>query len=143
MKELLELLPGMKYVQGVDTSYIRGVPLLGTFFCSGFGVTRASDPLFLRGLKLLRCLYLCVGRILRYPPQKKTQRFSSMTGSCMLDTRTDAIKTTPSFTFLFYKGLSNDVVGVSRGTTVIQEIRPGAVFKTGGFVREKLGGLPP
>ena len=37
------------------------------------------------------------------------------------------------------KGLSNDDVGAERGT-VFQEIRPGAVFKTGGFVKEKLGG---
>ena len=44
--------------------------------------------------------------------------------------------------FLGCKGLSNDgVVGVARGT-VFQEIRPGASFKTGDLVREKLGGLP-
>ena len=29
-----------------------------------------------------------------------------------------------------------------QGGTVFQEIRPGAVFKTGDFVEEKLGGLP-
>ena len=39
------------------------------------------------------------------------------------------------------KGLSNDDVGVTR-STVFQEIRPGAGFKTGEFVKEKLGGLP-
>ena len=38
-------------------------------------------------------------------------------------------------------GLSNDDVRVARGT-VFQEIRPGAGFKTGDFVKEKLGGLP-
>ena len=39
------------------------------------------------------------------------------------------------------KGLSIDDVGVSRDT-VFQEKRPGAVFETGDFVKEKLGGLP-
>ena len=43
--------------------------------------------------------------------------------------------------FLVCKGLSNDDVGVARGT-VFQEIRPIAGFKTGGFAKEKLGGLP-
>ena len=37
--------------------------------------------------------------------------------------------------FLDCKGLSNDDVGVARGT-VFQEIRPGAGFKTGDFVKE-------
>ena len=39
------------------------------------------------------------------------------------------------------KVLSIDDVGVSRDT-VFQELRPGAGFETGGFVKEKLGGLP-
>ena len=39
------------------------------------------------------------------------------------------------------KGLSNDDVGVATGT-VLQEIRPGAGFKTDDFVKENLGGLP-
>ena len=39
------------------------------------------------------------------------------------------------------KGLSNDDVGGARGT-VLKEIRPGAGFKTGDFVKEVLGGLP-
>ena len=45
--------------------------------------------------------------------------------------------------FLVCEGLSyrTMTVGVSRDT-VIQEIRPGAGFKTGDFVKEKLGGLP-
>ena len=34
--------------------------------------------------------------------------------------------------------LSNDGVAVARGT-IFQEMRPGAVFKTGDFVKEKLG----
>ena len=38
------------------------------------------------------------------------------------------------------KGLSNDDVGAARDT-VVQEIRPGAGFKTGDFVNETLGGL--
>ena len=38
-------------------------------------------------------------------------------------------------------GLSNDDVWVVRDT-VFQKIRPGAGFKTGDFVKEKLGGLP-
>ena len=35
------------------------------------------------------------------------------------------------------KGLSNDDIGAARGT-VFQEIRPGAGFKTGHFVKDKL-----
>ena len=44
-------------------------------------------------------------------------------------------------TFHACKGLSNDDVRVARVVTVFQEIRPGAGFKTGDFVIEKLGGL--
>ena len=43
--------------------------------------------------------------------------------------------------FLACKGLSTDDVGVSMDT-VFQEIRPGAGFGTGDFVKETLGGLP-
>ena len=43
--------------------------------------------------------------------------------------------------FLCRQGLSNDCVEVALGT-VFQEIRPEAGFKTGDFVKEKLGGLP-
>ena len=44
--------------------------------------------------------------------------------------------------FLFAKGnQSNDGVGVPRGMT-FQELRPGAGFETGGFVKKKLGRLP-
>ena len=39
------------------------------------------------------------------------------------------------------KGHSNDDVGVAKGTA-FQETQPGAGFKTGDFVKEKLGGLP-
>ena len=44
-------------------------------------------------------------------------------------------------TILVCKGLSNDDVGVARGT-VLQEVRPGAGFKISDSVNEKLGGLP-
>ena len=40
------------------------------------------------------------------------------------------------------QGLSNDDVGVARGN-VFQGIQPGAGFKTGDFVDEKLGGRVP
>ena len=43
--------------------------------------------------------------------------------------------------FFVCKLLSNDDVGVARAT-VFQEIRPNVDFKTGDFVKEKLGGLP-
>ena len=52
-----------------------------------------------------------------------------------------AIKSRPPCIFLFaMEGLSNNDVGVARGT-VFQEVRPGAGFKTGDFVKERLGGL--
>ena len=38
-----------------------------------------------------------------------------------------------------HEGLSNNDVWVAKGT-VFQETRPGADFKTGGFVEENLGG---
>ena len=59
----------------------------------------------------------------------------------LLDTRKDAIKNRIFTYFLVCKGRSNDDVGGARGTE-FQEIRPGAGFKTGDFVEEKLGGLP-
>ena len=43
--------------------------------------------------------------------------------------------------FFACKGLSNGGIGAATGT-VLQEIRLRAGFKTGDFVREKLGGLP-
>ena len=33
--------------------------------------------------------------------------------------------------------MSNDGVGMARGTVFLQEIRPGAGFKTGDFVKSK------
>ena len=44
----------------------------------------------------------------------------------------------PQTLFRAKKGLSIDDVGVSRDTA-FQEIRPGAGFEAGDFVREKLG----
>ena len=41
--------------------------------------------------------------------------------------------------FLVCERLSNDDFGVARGA-IFQEIWPGAGFKTGDFVKEKLGG---
>ena len=41
--------------------------------------------------------------------------------------------------FHVYKGLSIDDVGAAKGT-VVQETRPGAGSKTGGFAEEKSGG---
>ena len=38
--------------------------------------------------------------------------------------------------------ISNDDVGVATRGIVFQEIRPRAGFKTGDFIKEKLGGLP-
>ena len=43
--------------------------------------------------------------------------------------------------FLGFEGLSNIGVGVAKGA-VFKEKRPGAGFKTGDSVKEKLGGLP-
>ena len=43
--------------------------------------------------------------------------------------------------FLFAEDYRTITSRVARGN-VIQEIRPGAVFKTGDFVKEKMGGLP-
>ena len=45
--------------------------------------------------------------------------------------------------FLVCNGLLNDDLEMARRTVFqLQEIQPGAGFKTGDFVKEKLGGLP-
>ena len=49
-----------------------------------------------------------------------------------------AIKARSPYIFLFV--MSNNDAGMAR-KTVFQEVRPGASFKTGDFVKEKLGGL--
>ena len=57
--------------------------------------------------------------------------------SWLLNTRKDVIENVFFAYFLACKGLvllSNDDVGVARGT-VFQNMRPGAGFKTGNFVK--------
>ena len=65
-----------------------------------------------------------------FPPEN--QRFYLTDLSWLLDTRKDAMKKICSYILFVCKGLSNDDVGVTRGT-VFQKIRPGAVFKTSDF----------
>ena len=50
------------------------------------------------------------------------------------------MKNIPPCIFLLEKRRSNDDVGMAR-ITGFQALRPGAGFKTGDFVLEKLGGL--
>ena len=54
-------------------------------------------------------------------------------------TRKDAISTRPPCVLVVCKGQSNDDVGVARDT-VFREIRPGAGFNAGDFVKRKRGG---
>ena len=82
------------------------------------------------------------GLILTTIPPPPNQRF------CLQGTFHDCstrerppLKKIVSICFVICKGLSNDDVEVARGT-VFQEVRPGAIFETGHFVKEKLGGLP-
>ena len=57
----------------------------------------------------------------------------------LLDTRKDAITNRFSPNILFSKeGLSNDDVGVARGSEFQEEVRSGAGFKTGDFFQETL-----
>ena len=79
------------------------------------------------------------------PPQKK--RFTLTNVSWVLDTRRDCYYENKHLTTTFFlvdcKGLSNDAVGVARGSTMFQEmIRPGGlVSEPAIFVKEKgLGG---
>ena len=51
------------------------------------------------------------------------------------------MKIQSSYMFLLAKGHRMITSGVARGT-LFQEMRPGAGFNTGDFVKEKLGGLP-
>ena len=75
------------------------------------------------------------------PPQN--HRFSLRGVSWLLDTRKDYLTKSLHVYILLCKGLLNQDVGMVKGTTVFQEeIRPGAGFETGHFVKEKLGGLP-
>ena len=52
------------------------------------------------------------------------------------------LKKSPSLYFVVWKGHPNDDAGVARGT-IFQEVRPGAGFKTGDFVKRKVGGGLP
>ena len=71
------------------------------------------------------------------PPKKR--RFSFNDVSRLLEARkADLLCEKIIIYFLVRKRLSNDDVGVATGN-VVQEIRPGAGFKTGDFVKEKLG----
>ena len=75
-------------------------------------------------------------------PLPQIQRFSLTRVPWVLDTRKVALKDSFICFLVWNKGISNDSVGVARGTTVVkdQEIRPGAGFKTADLVKEKLGG---
>ena len=68
------------------------------------------------------------------PPLKP--RFSFTNVLWLLDTRKDTLENKVSIYLLVCKGLSIGDVGVSR-VTETQEIRPGAGFETGDFVKEK------
>ena len=75
------------------------------------------------------------------PPPKHID-FLLTNVSWLLDTRKDTIENEVSVYFVVCKGLSIDDAGVAIKDTVFQEIRSGAGFETGDFVKEKLGGLP-
>ena len=74
------------------------------------------------------------------PPQKKTAIFfSACTNvSWLLDMRKVAVKSRSPYlcVFLFAMDYRTMASGLARGT-VFQEVRPGAGFKTGDFVKEK------
>ena len=72
------------------------------------------------------------------PPPKPAISFTTV--SWLLDTSKHAREKNSSMHFLFCKGRSNDDVGVAR-RTAFQALRPGAGFKTGDFIQEKMGGL--
>ena len=117
----------------------RGLYVDGQPFLANLGqVVNTTHEELLRSL--LQCLYKTDSTMA--PP--KTSDFLSRTfHSGLLDTtRKDDIierKLSTHMHFLVCKGLSIDDVGVSRDT-VFQEIRPGAGFEAGDFVKEKLGG---
>ena len=72
------------------------------------------------------------------PPKVKPAIFFN---EWLLDTRTDSLGNRVSICFVVRKDLSIDDVGVSRDN-VFHEIRPGAGFETGDFVKERLGEVP-
>ena len=77
--------------------------------------------------------------ILRSAPSSKPAIFFNERFARLLDTRTRVLQKNISTCFLVCKGLPNDDVGW-HGAPVLQEIQPGAGFKTGDFDKEKLGG---
>ena len=76
------------------------------------------------------------------PPQKPAIFFNEPFLSLLLDTRKVLHEKDILTYFRFCEGLSTDDVGVEKDT-VFQKIRLWAGFKTGDFVREKLGGGLP
>ena len=74
------------------------------------------------------------------PPQN--QRFSSTNERFVAARHEEGCYEENIFIHCFVcKGLSNDDVGVARGT-LFEEIRPDAGFKTDDFVKENWGGIP-
>ena len=71
-------------------------------------------------------------------PSKNSDFLQRTFRCCSTQKRIKQLKTKYPY-FLVCKGLSIDDLGVSRDTTVFREIRPGAGFETGDFVKEKLG----
>ena len=61
-----------------------------------------------------------------------------MTVTRLFHKKNDVMQKASVTYFLVCRGLSNDGVGVARGTA-FQEIRPGAGFKNGNFVKESFG----
>ena len=73
------------------------------------------------------------------PPLKKKQRFSLPNVAWLArHEKGYTIETKSSTCFLVCETLSIDNVGVSKDT-IFREIRPGADFETGDFVKEMLG----
>ena len=97
------------FVDGLSTFFF-----FFAIFCQGqfieWGLYRASD-----------CFY-------DSPPSKKRASFFSTSVSWLPDTRKDAFKKDIFIHNVACKGLSNDGIGVARGT-VVQEIRAGAGLK--------------
>ena len=73
------------------------------------------------------------------PPTKPSISLTDV--SWLLDMSKDGMKNVSRYIFGSWKGLSNDDVGVARGT-VFKEIWPWAGYNTSDFVQEKLEGLP-
>ena len=77
------------------------------------------------------------------PPPKKKQRFSLPNVAWLArQEKGYTNETKVSTCFLVCKSLSIDNVEVVSKDTVFREIRPGANFETGDFVKEMLGAPP-